>query len=241
MDFIIEAGGRGNIDMIRSTDNKVFAENLSSDNNYAELVETLKAFSRGTYMKNLELTDPRYNVVFEFIPVRYEVLADDSYKVTDTLKIEDISDNGRMFFKESDQIAILIKASHIGTNDAYFSVIDIQPDGGINGILPAEDPTLKQNPEDFRIKAGQSFIVPGSFVTFQAPYGMEVFKLFASKEPIDFTPILTKKPRMRDIEYQLETLFREGYSQANRGGITQKVRSSGMEASTSYIGFEIRR
>lgn len=240
-DFIIEDGGRGKIDIIRASDNKVFAEQLSSDNNYESVLKAFQMFARGSFMKNLELTDNRFNVVFEFIPVRYEVLADGSYKVIDTLTIEDISVDGVPIFKESDNIATIIKVSNIGKEDAYYSIIDIQPDGGINGILPGEDPSLNQSPEDFMIKAGTSMIAPGSFVTFSAPYGLEVFKLFASKEPIDFTPILTQKPRTRSIEYKVETLFKDSYNTATRGGTTQKIRSSNMEASTSYIGFEIRR
>ena len=242
LDFIIEDGGRGKIDIIRASDKKVFVEQLAPDNNYDTLIKTFQQYARGAFMKNLELTDKRFNVVFELVPVRF-VLAGDgmSYKVTDTLKLEDISENGVPFFKESDNIGIIIKVSNIGEQDAYYSIIDIQPDGGINGILPAEDPELEQSPEDFKIKAGQSMYAPGSFVTFSAPYGLEVFKLFASQEPIDFTPVLTKKPRSRSVEFKVETLFRDSYDAATRGGTTQKIRSSNMEASTSYVGFEIRR
>lgn len=234
-DFILEDGGRGTIDIIRASDNKVFAENLSSDENFKEVLQTLKQFSQGTYMKNLELSDPRFQVVFELIPVR----VDEEGVITDTLSLDEMSENGIMIFTES--IAALVKVKNIGEQDAYFSIIDIQPDGKINGILPADDPEMHQNPEDFFIKAGHSFIVSESVVYFGAPYGMEVFKLFASKEPIDFTPIITKKPRSRSVMTGLEVLFEDGYNDATRGGTTKKIKSTGMESSTAYISFEIRQ
>ncbi len=235
LDFILEDGGRGNIDIIRASDNTVFAENLSSEDSFSAVVNTLKEFSQGTFMKNLELTDSRFNVVFELIPVR----VNDDGIITDTLSLDEISDNGILVFSES--IAAIIRVRNLGERDAYFSIIDIQPDGKINGILPAEDPEMHQNPADFLIKAGQTYIVEGSVVSFGAPYGMEVFKLFASKDPIDFTPILTKKPRSRSNMTGLEILFEDSYTSASRGGTTQKIKSSGMEASTSFVGFEIRR
>lgn len=234
LDIRLEDGGRGTIDIIRVSDNSVFAENLSSENEYSEVIKTLQDYSRGAYMKNLELTDPRFNVTFEFIPV----VVDEEGLIVDTLTMEEISENGTMVFTE--KIAALIKATNWGNEDAYFCIIDIQPDGKINGILPGEDPALKQNPEDFLIKAGQSKVFDETIVYFGAPYGMEVFKLFASKEAIDFTPILTKKPRTRSYISPLETLFEDGLNESTRGGTTKKIQSTGMEASTSYISFEIR-
>jgi hypothetical protein len=234
LDFILEDGGRGTIDIIRASDNKVFAEQLSGANNYEKVIEALKDFSRGSYFKNLELSDPRFNVVFEFIPVR----VDEDNVVIDTLTIEEISENGVMVFTED--ISTLIKVTNLGDQDAYFSIIDIQPDGKINGILPSDNTEAYRPPDFYHIKAGHSYIVDESTVGFSEPYGLEVFKLFASKEPIDFTPIITQKPRTRDKMTALELLFDDSYAEATRGGTTRKIQSSGMEASTSYISFEIR-
>ncbi len=234
-DFILEDGGRGTIDIIRASDGSVFAENISSEENFVNVIDALTSFSRGIYMKNLELTDSRYQVTLNLIPVRF----DSEGRITDTLSIEDISINGTIVFSET--VGALVQVINHGDQDAYFSVIDIQPDGKINGILPAEDPTLNQNPEDFFIGAGQSVIVDGSLVTFSEPYGIEVFKLFASKEPIDFTPIITKKPRTRSYISPLEALFETGYEESTRGGTTSKIKSSGMEASTSSFTFEIKQ
>ncbi|MBO6518191.1 MAG: caspase family protein [Bacteroidia bacterium] len=233
LDFILEDGGRGTVDIIRASDNKIFAEQLSSENDYSAVIETLKTFSQGSFVKNLELRDERFNVVFDLIPVR----VNEEGLVTDTLSIDEISTNGIMGFSED--IAALVRVTNLGDRDAYFSIIDIQPDGKINGILPADDPQMHQNPEDFLIKAGQSYIVEDNAVYFGPPYGMEVFKLFASKDPIDFTPIITKKPRTRSKMTHLELLFDDSMDASSRGGSTKKITSSGMEASTAYISFEI--
>ncbi|MFT7592424.1 MAG: hypothetical protein ACI9UJ_002361 [bacterium] len=238
--FILQDGNPGTLTLIRSFDNSVFAENIPARNNYAKVLDTLKTFARGTYMKNLELTDPKYNVVFEFIPVRFIELPVDQIKIVDTLTIEDITEDGVPVIKTNALIGIIIKVSNIGTKDAYYSIIDIQPDGRINGILPAEDRKLKQSPADFKIAVGQSYIAPGSFVRFYPPYGMEIFKLFASKEPIDFTPILTNKAAYRNYKSQLEMLFDDGYTNSARGDLNKPLRSNDMESSTSVVGFEIR-
>jgi metacaspase-1 len=242
-DFLIETSAENGINITRVSNGELFAENLPV-NNYDTVVKVLQQFSIGNHIKSLELTDSRYHVIFELIPVRfiYTNPEETSTKITDTLTLADITVDGVIVFRESENIGTLIKVTNIGTDTAYFAMVDIQPNGVINGLLPSpyED---EQTPNDYRLLPGQSTIPLYSFVAFYDPYGIEVFKLFASKEQIDFTPILTPKPRMRGRgkEFMVEALFRTSIEVATRGDLNAKVKSSDMESTTSEIGFEIRR
>jgi len=197
---------------------------------FEKLEEYLIQKARGEYMKNLELEDPALDVEFEFIPVRLE-----RGEVVDTLSIEEISNNGMMEISARN-MGVFIRIINKGSETAYFNIIDIQPDGVINGILP--DPDQNHNAADYKIEAGQeSFVIKDRLIEFFPPYGTEVFKLFATYEPIDFGPIITQRDT-RSKKTDLEILFGEAFDVKKRGGKSTTVRSD-MQASTHSVTFKI--
>ncbi|MCB9262303.1 MAG: caspase family protein [Flavobacteriales bacterium] len=234
VDYIIEDGGRNNLDIVRASDGEIVAEQIGLDE-IDDVVEILKQFARGNYIKNLELSDPSFNVAFEFLPV---IVDEDGFPIEE-LNIEELTHDGIIEIPEN--ICAKIRVINKGRKDAYFSILDIQPDGKINGIIPSDDPELHQNPEEFFVKAGDTMIIKDLIIYFGAPYGMEVFKLFASKGPIDFTPVITKKPRTRSKVSNLETLFDDVYNVSSRGATSRKIESTGMEATTHSITFVIKK
>lgn len=205
-------------------------ESYRGRGSFEKLEEYLIQKARGEYMKNLELEDPALDVEFEFIPVRLE-----RGEVVDTLSIEEISNNGMMEISARN-MGVFIRIINKGSETAYFNIIDIQPDGVINGILP--DPDQNHNAADYKIEAGQeSFVIKDRLIEFFPPYGTEVFKLFATYEPIDFGPIITQRDT-RSKKTDLEILFGEAFDVKKRGGKSTTVRSD-MQASTHSVTFKI--
>jgi hypothetical protein len=121
----------------------------------------------------------------------------------------------------------------------YFNIIDIQPDGKINALVP--DPAKNENPRDFKLEANSSYIIPRKIVNISPPYGSEVFKIFASYDPIDLSQIVASKGDEASRgpgEKPFETLFRNSYNSSTRGGDVGEL-SSDSEATTFSIFFKI--
>ncbi|MBI1307885.1 MAG: hypothetical protein GC181_14875 [Bacteroidetes bacterium] len=232
-ELVIEDGGRGMIDLLNANDNSVFAEGVSLTDSASELREILKNYARGNFIKNLDLSSPGINLSFEFIPVR----VDNDGEIIDTLTIDQISENGSIVVNEN--IGVHIKVTNNGTQKAFFSIIDIQPNGIINGIIPDPDPNSGHTPEQFEIAPNQTYVIPNHKVLFGAPFGSEVFKLFASKKPIDFRPILTGEGHRGEMN-EMELLFSDACETASRGGKSSTNFSAAVEASTFSLSFIIK-
>lgn len=214
--------------MIRISDATVFNSNLTLD----KLTKAIEAFAQGRFIKNLELEEPGINVTFELIPAIIS-----RGMVKEQLDVADFTENGVVSFSTRDKV--LIKVTNHGDEEMYFNIIDIQPDGYINAIAP----TSEESASSYKIAAGATKILQGKYVEFGPPYGTEVFKLFASTEAIDFSPIISTRgaPKAgRDDTNPLESLFRNSYQLNKRGGKAGTLNVDA-EATTSTFTFKITR
>lgn len=231
-EFILTGGDYNLVTIVRASDQSVFEDEVDISGDADDLKEILKNYAKGNFIKNMDMRYPGIDVEFEFIPIRI----DDNENILDTLTIEEISKNGVMAVNE--HIGVHIKVTNKGTRKAFFAIVDIQPDGKINGIIPDPDPMSGHQAEQFELAPGKSYIIPDHKVIFGAPYGGEVFKLFASKRPIDFRPILSGDGKTRSAMTEMEVLFSDSLDAATRGGKSSAV-STSMEASTYAISFRI--
>lgn len=152
-----------------------------------EAVDQIKNYAQAKFIRELDLDDPDYKVEIELIPVKAKVTST-KFDVTDTLDITKLEKNGIKQFGPNDQF--LIKVTNTGNKNAYFNIIDIQPDGLINAVVPSQG----KDPKEYMVKAGKSIILSDVLLDgFYPPLGSEMFKVFATKEPIDLTPIVTQR------------------------------------------------
>lgn len=212
--------------MLRISDATVYNQGLSVE----EVKEAIKAYAQGRFIKNLDLEEPGINVTFELVPAIIS-----RGMVKEQLDIADFTENGIISFSTRDKT--VIRVTNHGTEDVYFNIVDIQPDGYINAIAPTAD----EQASSFKIAAGATKILDGKYVEFGAPYGTEVMKLFASTEPLDFSPIISsrgEKKAARSITNPIETLFQNSYHLGTRGA---KAGTLDVEAevTTSTFTFKI--
>jgi hypothetical protein len=152
-------------------------------------------------------------------------------RVTDTLDFSIYTkDDPVPTFTEKDQF--LIEVINTGNRSAFFNIIDIQPDGYINPVVPEPG----KDGKEYQIKKGQTYIIPDVLLDgFYEPYGTEVFKVFASKDPINLSPIInTKGVGTRGSASPLEAILQDTY-QNTRG---PKVKVSSMPAESSGSTYE---
>jgi hypothetical protein len=218
-----------------SADDLVFEE-ISSTNpeSIEQTILAVKRYAQSKFIKDLQMDDPEYRVEIRFVPVkaRYE---NGKIKVMDTLDFSVyLKDDPVPTFTEKDQF--MIEVVNTGNRSAYFNIIDIQPDGYINPVVPAPG----KDGKEYIIKKGQTYVVPDVLLDgFYQPYGTEIFKVFASREPINLSPIINSKGvGTRGSFNPLEAILQDTYQ--NTRGPKVKVSSMPSESSGSTFEFIFR-
>ena len=163
---------------------------FSANQNIKPLKEALKKYDRFRYLKGLTFNDPDISATFNL------VFIDDKGNI-DTAKLISRTNLGRLELKEGDKVFLQI--INTGSKDFYINVVDIQPDGIINPILPFKDlKNIYGNPdpikwEDCLVKRGDTSLFRKYSIEIAKPYGEETFKVFLSSSPLDLEDILTTK------------------------------------------------
>jgi hypothetical protein len=108
----------------------------------------------------------------------------------------------------------------------YVNVVDIQPDGKINPIIPNKQlRDINNNPAPIRwdqcvVNKGDSLFFKDLSITIGPPLGEEIFKVFLSADPLDLEEILTSNNETnslsRGVLNNLAKIFKE--SQVNTAG-----------------------
>jgi hypothetical protein len=214
-----------------AADDLIFEEISTNNPGYIDqTILAVKRYAQSKFIKELQLDDPEYSVEIRFLPVkaRYE---NGKINVTDTFDFSMyLKDNPVPTFTEKDQF--MIEVTNTGNRSAYFNIIDIQPDGYINPVVPAPG----KDGKEYMIKKGQTYIIPDVLLDgFYEPYGTEIFKVFASREPLNLSPIINSKGvGTRGSSNPLETILQDTY-QNTRG---PKVKVSSMPSESSGSTFE---
>ncbi len=163
--------------------------------NLASLRETLLGEWRWRFLTKLRNDNPRSAVKMELRLVPVNAETDDAGRVTKVISDRtDIKagDGNRLAFRDGD--FVMLELRNTGDTEAYATIIDLSPDGGINPIFPHPDaPGIFDN----KIPAGKAWhrirgTPDNPFVLrIGEPFGSEVFKVIATKEPADFRPLLS--------------------------------------------------
>jgi hypothetical protein len=230
--YLTESGSR--VNMTRVSNDEIFKTQIPTQDGFRKLKGILSSYAQGKFLKGLELSNPDYNIELALIPVRMK-----GKTVKDTLDISTKLDDGGMpQFSTKD--TVIIRITNNSSFPVYFNIIDIQPDGIINPILP--NPRESHNAIDFKIGANETYDVRGKYVYFNPPYGVETFKIFASYQPLNFSPIFMTKGAggtRGNLSNEVEKLFADSYSMS-RGADVGSL-SASTDACTYSYTFKIIR
>jgi metacaspase-1 len=92
---------------------------------------------------------------------------------------------------------VYLKIVNTGNKKFFINIVDVQPDGKINPMLPNKKLKDKNEypapirAEDCTVNAGDSLLLKTLLITIWEPYGEEMLKVFLSKEKLDLEDILT--------------------------------------------------
>lgn len=200
-----EPSARGTVvNLLYSVDSSEYNSNIELE----KLDQKIMNFAQTKFVRDMDIGSNDFNISMEFVPLRKNT--DGS---VDTLALSDFMVNGIPELPKGIYCAIKIK-NH-GKKPCYFSIIDIQPDGVISPIVP--NAKCKLGPDDYLIDTGKVFVTPFT-VKMAPPYGKELYKVFASDEPIDMSFTVTTRGEQRPNEQSIEKLFRKTYDPGSMAG-----------------------
>ncbi|MCY7352567.1 MAG: caspase family protein [Cytophagaceae bacterium] len=167
----------------------------------AEKVSTrIQDYVQAKFLQNFNPSYPDIDVRMELLPNKAQ-----SQNANDTTSREPFMQNGLLAVPPG---WVSVRVTNVGKHPAYFSIIDIQPDGIVSVVFPR--PKSDDSPNDYRIESGKSFIIP-SRVKISPPYGSETFKLLASLEKFDLRNVIKMRERgdseVRGVTNVLEKVF----------------------------------
>jgi hypothetical protein len=145
-------------------------------------MSTLNNFAQGKIIKDLDFSDDRFNIVMELLPVEADIYDDGTFEITEYLDKDKFVVNEVPGFT-AENMAV-IKVTNNGTKKAFFNIIDIQPDGFINPIIPTVNDS---DGREYYLEPGESAILKNTIVMFGPPYGNEVFKVIATDKPFNLS------------------------------------------------------
>lgn len=190
---------------------QIFKEGFSFNKNesFKPLKDALKSFDRFRYLKGLNINDPEINAQVQLVFL-------DGRGNIDSARLQSRTVLGKLELKEKDNV--FLKIINTGNKDFYINIVDIQPNGIINAILPNSNlKNIHGNPapikwEDCLVEKGDTMLLRNYSITIAEPFGEETFKIFLSSSPLDLEEILTSNSeaeaaKKRGILNALEKIF----------------------------------
>ncbi|HTB51790.1 MAG TPA: caspase family protein [Ferruginibacter sp.] len=194
--------GRGEDSIKIAGNGYLFKTIKNAVNDSTELKEDLQKYAQYKFLQSLQVNDPTVSFDVKLVPV--------INGRADTSKINSKMVNGVYEFREKDTVTLWIK--NTGIEDAYINILDMQPDGIINPILPNRAQNIY--PNELKLNAGSEYMFPPQkySLVIYPPYGTEVFKIFGSSTEIDLESITsTKGEGTRGNLSVLEGLVKNSY------------------------------
>jgi hypothetical protein len=231
-DFIVEQVGN-TLTLRKRNSGEIFKSGIEIKPGYKKLKGILSNYAQGKFLKELELSNPDYTVELRLIPATFK-----NKKFVKTLPVEGYMTEGGMIGFAPGDTAIL-EITNNGVEGLYFNIIDIQPDGQVNPVIPGLRGAA--NVDELYVEAGKTVQLQNKLVRFGPPYGTETFKLIASSEPLNLAPIFMTKGHSTgtrgSLDNSLEKLFQDSFSMTR--GATVDSFFGGEQAGTFSYTFKI--
>ena len=171
-----------------------------NDSDMVELKVALDEFSRYMLIQKLESTNVKYKLKLEIFSYKNKVI-DTTYSLNSVMV----------------QDTIVLRVTNVGRRTCYLNVLDLQPDGIINCVLPNKSGDILA--EDLLFEPTSTQMFP---LIISPPYGTEIFKVFSSEMKLDLEKVVKSRGRERGDLSILEKYVTESFSQS-RGANTPNL------------------
>ena len=237
--ILAEENGSGRIQLRTTYDRMPVGEpiDVADQRDAGRLATHVVKFARNAYLRKLNPTDPEIDVTLSLHPATADhasctVAEADTTQYRNAERLIDGNSDWRI--TPSSVEVFVLKVTNNADSEPYFAILDLMPNGEISQLFPP----VRYSIEEARLAPFQEFIVPTCFAVDAIP-GLEMMKLFATREPVEFRPLLTVRGRQtraaRGPLHDLERLFSEIYVRTRAGEVGPKP---GM-ASVSSVQIEV--
>ncbi len=212
------AAGRKEVSLTAAPSN-TFLERIEgpTDSLVSVVRERVRAVGRSSYFRRLEMKDPDLKLTMELIPAKAKIIHLGPRRMScpaDTTPATDKRSAGGAWELSPDDV-YWIRLHNEGKQPAYFTILDLQSDYSIGSLYPPAGKELS----DVVLEPGDSYRIRDCYYATE-PYGLEILKLIATTDKVDFTPVLTPSRSTRGVRGPLEQLFADAYQGTRSGGAT---------------------
>ncbi|HLY72012.1 MAG TPA: caspase family protein [Puia sp.] len=218
-----------NADSLKTANGYLFSAVKNMVDDSLMVIDKLESYARYKFLQTLHSQVNGVAVEIELVPL--------VNGKPDTVEMKKSIRNNVFVAYESERLTLKIK--NTGTRDAYVNILDMQPDGVINPVLPNSRLPYPIYAHDLKILAGAEYFLPREdFINVSPPYGTEVFKIIASEKEINLENISTTKGGSRGgMMTTMEKLIGSSYG-LSRGASTSG--NSDADATTADFIFLIK-
>ena len=184
--LLVSTGTAGDVELRAADDDRLLVGPIPASD--VELTRTVanvvRSFARSRYISRLEMEDPTVDVKLEVVPALHDFDFDGSCMGSEELPADAArSPGGQWLFQPGD--GYLLRLTNQGRRPAYVTVLSLTPDGGISQLFPMPELSGQDN----MLTPDRSFTIDLCYSAAE-PYGVEILKLIATRERVDFRPIL---------------------------------------------------
>jgi hypothetical protein len=202
----------------------LFRDDINVDDP-AEFKKVLKEYDRYRYLRDLKFTE-------QGLSARVELVFLDAKKKPDLAKLRARTKFGRLELQEGD--TVYLKVVNAGTKKLYVNIVDMQPDGIINKVLPNRDLKDIKNlprpilPENCSVNVRDSTLNTDMMIVIGKPFGEEIFKVFLSTQLLDLEDMLAGhgdagNRNSRGVLNNLAKVFDAAENKTGSRGVNPKV------------------
>ena len=220
--LIVKGPGRDSI--IIASNDYLFATIKHAD--FDSLKIKMQRYAQYKLLQGFVVKDPKPYLDIKLVPV--------INGKADKTRIESKIFLGVYEYEVGDTLVLWIK--NTGKEAVFFNVLDLQPDGVINAVLPRSKAMI--TPEELRIEGGDSILLKKYQIRIGAPCGNEIFKIFVSKEPINMEVIVNYKGGAKGSFKPLESLVNDSYNIASKDATSTNI--SNADGSVYNLLFTIK-
>jgi hypothetical protein len=213
---------KNNLEVLTDIKSNYIFENLGNGSvDAARLKLAVERYVQYQFLKSYTITDQDYKISVRFLPYRCDETDGKTCKKgeLDTTLLKSKLINGVYTFNVGDYF--LIEVNNESQKQVYFNVIDLEPGGCINVILPSNPPAPMEpiTSEDLVLKPGEKRIFDYR-IKLNPPVGDEVFKFFVSNKPLNLQNIIqTRGESTRSFTSDMEQVFKNSYRSNSRGNL----------------------
>jgi metacaspase-1 len=147
------------------------------------IAERVRGYARNRYLSQIEMKDPVLGIRLELVPATHEFNRRGECRSSDmtTYSAERTPGGWKLMLGDGFKLRI----HNEGRISAYVAVLSMTSDGGISQLYPLDEGAISDNV----IAAGQSRMIDLCYEAAE-PVGNEILKVFATRDQVDFRPVL---------------------------------------------------